>query len=277
MDGAGNDFIVIDNRFLHFSDDELSAIANYYCPRRTGIGADGLIALNHATSEGAHFQLRYFNADGTVGMCGNGARCLVWFAHLSEITPDRYVVETDSGIYEASIEREGVVKLFVPDPHSYKPNIPLNDCLKIDEQAAFIWTGTDHTVMFVDDLEKCDVLGIGRAIRYSKTLAPKGANVNFVSKGDSDADEIRVRTYERGVEDETLACGTGAMATAIVSVLEHKVSGTPVTVRMPGGSLHVDFDIDGDGKVTNVSLEGPAKVTFRGSIQLAPETLKGIS
>lgn len=268
MDGAGNDFIVIDNRFYYFSDSELASIAKRFCTRRTGIGADGLLALNAPQTDGAHMALRYFNADGSIGMCGNGARCLVWFAHLSEIAADRYIIETDSGIYEATIEGDGFVKMYVPEPHSYSPDLDVSEWLPESPPGSYIWTGTDHAVLFVDDLDSLAVTEIGRLIRYCAALSPAGSNVNFVAIPEGRANQLVVRTYERGVEAETLACGTGAMATALVAVLQGRIDGPPVSVRMPGGILDVDFVTGENGEVRNVSLSGPARVTYRGTIQL---------
>ena len=201
MDGAGNDFIVIDNRFYYFSDSELAAIAKRFCARRTGVGADGLVALNTPESPEAHMRLRYFNADGTVGMCGNGARCLVWFAHISEIAASRYITETDSGVYQATIEGDGQVKLYVPDPHSYRSDLDVQEWFPEDHSGSYIWSGTDHAVIFVDDLATVDVSGIGREIRYCSELAPIGSNINFVTvdDGKKKADLSQdVRAWGRG-------------------------------------------------------------------------------
>lgn len=273
MDGAGNDFIVIDNRFYHFSDEELHILSLEYCSRRTGIGADGLIALNEPLVADAHIRMRYFNADGSPGMCGNGARCLIVYADLAEIKADEYVLETDSGMYKGRIDPAGVVTLFVPAPRSYRPGLIFEE-MGTDVNASFIWTGTDHVVVYVDDLNATDVQGLGRRMRYADVVAPAGANVNFVSNSGVGPTEIAVRTYERGVEQETLACGTGAMASAIVSALHERVVATPVVVRMPGGELVVDFDLTQEGQIENLSLSGPANIVYRGSIQVDPRQLK---
>ncbi|NND73298.1 MAG: diaminopimelate epimerase [Rhodothermales bacterium] len=271
MDGAGNDFIVIDNRFYNFSDAELRRIALEYCPRRTGIGADGLVALNEPLVVDADARMRYFNADGTAGMCGNGARCLVAYAIGAEINSDQYLIETDSGMYRARADAVGIITLYVPPPRNYRKNIQLDN---LTDEASYIWTGTDHVVMEVGDLNETDVAGIGRAIRYDAALAPSGSNVNFVSKSGMGPTEIAVRTYERGVEEETLACGTGAMAAAIVSAFRDMVAATPVVVHMPGGELVVDFDITEEGQIENLSLSGPSNVVYRGTIQLDTSLLK---
>ena len=162
-----------------------------YCARRTGIGADGLLAMSDPVSEEANLRMQYFNADGSEGMCGNGARCLVAYAWQAEIRPDIYFLETTSGMYRASIDHAGIVTLFVPEPRDVRPDLQFDEP-KEGRKGTYIWTGTDHVVMFVDDLNGTDVSGIGRAVRNSSVLSPKGANVNFVETGELGATDIAV-------------------------------------------------------------------------------------
>lgn len=262
MNGAGNDFIVIDNRFYHFSDGELTAIARAFCPRRTGIGSDGVLALAPPTTEKANFRMRYLNADGSIGtMCGNGARCLARFARLGGIEAEPLVFETDAGIHTASVPdvRMPDVEISLRNPRDYHRLEGLDES---GEQMSYVWTGTEHAVTFVEDVEVADVARRGPELRRHDVLQPAGANVNFVEVRPGDS--LRVRTYEKGVEEETLACGTGAVASAVAAYLAGRTSETQLEVEMPGGKLMVSFDaVDGD--VTNVRLRGPAEVVFRGT------------
>ena len=269
MDGAGNDFIVIDNRFYFLSEDELRSLALTFCPRRTGIGADGLIALSDPDGPDAHVQMTYFNADGSRGMCGNGARCLIRYAVESEIMADRYILETDSGRYEATVDGS-IVKLFVPNPRDY---MPLQSSVLPEgiDDASFVWTGTEHIVAFVNDLGQTAVLELGSMLRNNLSISQTGSNVNFVECGNSVSSELTARTYERGVEAETLACGTGAMAIAIVAHLQNKAAAPPIVVHMPGGDLVVDFDINDKGQVENLSLSGQTNIVYRGTFQMPPK------
>ncbi len=255
MSGAGNDFVVIDNRFYHFSSDELCELARRVCRRRLDIGADGLLALEAAGSAEQHFRMRYVNADGAVGtMCGNGARCLARYAFDAGVRhrPVRFM--TDAGAYSAVVLDESV-RLLIP---MYK------DVSEIPADAAgpnrhFVWTGTEHLVVFCEAVELVDVLSLGERLRH--TNPPKGANVNFVEVSNGG---LKIRTFEKGVEGETLACGTGATAAAVIARLTGRVSEDEVRVRMRGGDLLIGFDSDG----TLEYLEGPAENVFRGTFEV---------
>lgn len=272
MNGAGNDFVVVDNRFFNFSDEELSALAQRWCPRRVGIGADGVLALSAPSSGDHHFRMRYVNADGSIAsMCGNGARCLARYARRAGIDHERLRFETDAGTFEAlaPAEESDPVRLFVPPPEAYRPDVALAG-LGANEQWDYLWTGTHHAVAFVDDVEAAPVSQLGPAVRHHETFQPEGTNVNFVQvAGDED---VRVRTFEKGVEAETLACGTGALASALVSRLRGRVHADAVRVHMPGGTLTVGAQRRGES-FDDVYLEGPAQTVYRGTLELDVSTL----
>lgn len=267
MNGAGNDFIVIDNRFYVFSDEELSALARRYCPRRVGIGADGLLALNAPQQEGVHYRMRYFNADGSQGtMCGNGARCLARFARMAGLKAAPLWFETDAGLYHVDVpdDPQAPVRLYVPPPQHYTPRPALETSLpETIEAAAFIWTGTEHLVCFVPSVQAVDVAYWGLQLRHDPALQPRGANVNFVEVLSKSA--VRVRTFEKGVEAETLACGTGALAAALVAWRQQRVEQLPIAVHMPGGVLTVGVDPTAQH---GFFLEGPAVVVYRGTVEV---------
>lgn len=244
MQGAGNDFIVLDNRFYRFSQEQLSKIAKTYCVRRVSVGADGLLALDLPEAEGQHFRMRYFNADGSLGsMCGNGARCIARFAFDAGITETPLQFGTDAGLYTAIVQESSAipVKLFMPTFQDYRPN-----CLETVDGLAvsYMFTGTQHAVVFVPNADNYPVAEEGFRLRWHEDLQPMGANVNFVEVvSDQDGEAIlKVRTFEKGVEAETLACGTGALASAFTAYLEGKIQATHVYVRMGGGVLEVGFE-----------------------------------
>ncbi len=273
MNGAGNDFIVLDNRFYAFSDEELAALARRYCRRRFGIGADGLLALAPPRLPETHYRMRYFNADGSLGtMCGNGARCLARFARMAGLRGNPLRFETDAGIYQAAVpdNPQAPVRLYLPPVGAYEPNLRLATPLDAQfESVAFIWTGTEHLVCFVPAVEATPVAEWGPRLRHDPALQPRGANVDFVevvgeAKGQS---VLRARTYEKGVEAETLACGTGAVAAALVAWRQGRVRRLPIAVQMPGGVLTVGFR-PGDEGETELFLEGPAEVVFRGTVEV---------
>lgn len=247
--GAGNDFIMIDNRNEGFSrDPEVIALM---CDRRFGIGADGLILIQEYP--GYDFNMVYFNADGHEGsMCGNGGRCAVMFAyHLGMITEATRFMAYD-GEHTATVEGD-IVRLSMRDVGQISSN----------NQAYFVDTGSPHHVEFVDDVAKVDVVNVGRAVRYHEDYRPTGGtNVNFAEK--AGIQRLKVRTYERGVEDETLACGTGVTACALTAAELFAWQG-PIEVEVPGGKLAVEFDRTENG-FTNIFLIGPAKFVFKGSI-----------
>lgn len=274
MNGAGNDFIVLDNRFYAFSDEELAELARRYCRRRWGIGADGLLALALPQEPGTHYRMRYFNADGSLGtMCGNGARCLARFARLAGMRDHTLCFETDAGIYQAEVPDalQAAVRLYLPPVGTYEPQPALFTSLDAAfASVAFIWTGTEHLVCFVPSVETVPVATWGAQLRYDAALQPRGANVDFVEVvGEAQGRSIlRARTYEKGVEAETLACGTGAVAAALVAWRQGRVRQLPIEVHMPGGVLVVGFKPEEAGE-TMLFLEGPAEVVFRGTVEVA--------
>lgn len=261
MNGAGNDFVLIDNRLgdLRLAAEQISKI----CDRHRGIGADGVLILERATN-GADFRMRYYNADGgEAEMCGNGARCFARYASRVAGPAEKLSFETPAGVIGATLQGE-LVCLNMSEPKDLKLGltIPLPDQ---QLPAHFVNSGVPHVVVPVDDLEKVDVRGLGSAVRHHDLFAPKGANVNFLKQRGDKA--ISIRTYERGVEDETLACGTGVVASALIFAALQNVEG-PIGVLVRGGNeLQVAFDRAGD-QFKNVTLTGPADFVFEGTIEV---------
>ena len=249
--GAGNDFVMIDNRSGFFPKENTELIA-HLCDRRFGIGGDGLILLENDSE--TDFKMVYYNSDGNQSsMCGNGGRCLVAFAKdLSVIENATTFIATD-GLHHATFEDNGLVSLQMID-------VPAID---IKKEYSFLNTGSPHHVQIVEDIEHYNVKDNGAAIRYGELYGAAGSNINFVKKIDDTT--FRLRTYERGVEDETLACGTGATAVAIAMNATGQTNATTINVDVEGGKLVVSFDKE-DGKYTNVFLKGPAEFVFKGSI-----------
>lgn len=270
MSGAGNDFVVLDNRFYQFSTAELSAIARHVCQRRHGIGADGILALGEAQSEGCDYRMIYHNPDGSEGtMCGNGARCVARYARTAGYNQEYAVIETVSGAYRTQVPADPTadVRIWFEKPIHWQPSFRLQT--PPDKSIAdihFLWSGTEHLVCFTDSLSQVSVGVWGPAIRSDKALGPEGANVNFAEVADRSA--LRVRTYEKGVEAETLACGTGAVASAAAAVWSDRLSAGRIKVEMLGGMLHVGLSKD------QVYLEGPAETVYRGSIAIPRACLK---
>jgi diaminopimelate epimerase len=263
LTAAGNDFILIDNRKNIVTHKNCQFLAKKLCDRKYSIGGDGLILLEKSVRK--DFKMKYFNSDGShASMCGNGARSIAKFAYDLGVANSKMDFETDAGIISAEVLPNNRVQL-----NLYKPkDLKLDIKIKIDEikiSANFINTGVPHTVVFVDDIEKVDVLKYGGEIRYHKIFAPNGTNVNFVQVVKNNT--ILVRTYERGVEAETLACGTGIIASGIISVLKNFTK-SPVNVIARGGDkLSVSFK-NSNNKINNVVLEGPAVVAFEGIVNI---------
>jgi diaminopimelate epimerase len=262
MNGAGNDFVVLDNRdgSRSLTGEQIA----HLCDRHRGVGADGLLAVEPAQN-GADFRMRYYNADGgEAEMCGNGARC---FARYADKVANRggqtMRFETIAGIVGAEFE-SGEVKITLSEPFDLK----IGSTLLIDGSERTVHsvnTGVPHAIMVLDDIEDIDIRESGAALRYHEAFAPAGTNANFQMV--LGAETIAIRTYERGVEDETLACGTGMVANAIV---HHELTGAkpPIHVQVRGGdSLRVAWERDGD-TYTNVTLTGPADLVFEGSIDV---------
>lgn len=266
ISAAGNDFILIDNR-KKILPKNISALSKRLCDRKFSIGADGLIALEE--SKTADFKMRFYNSDGSqAAMCGNGGRSLARFANTLGIAHKKMMFETDAGIVKAEIINNNV-RLGLYEPKEARLSFPLK-VEKKEFDVSFINTGVPHAVIFVNDIEKADVLSIGQMVRYHRAFGPAGTNVDFVQKKDEHT--IYVRTYERGVEGETLACGTGVTASAIVAGLI-KLVRQPVDCITKGGDvLRVSYTLNEGGDllspVSNVYLEGPAEIAFRGEIDL---------
>ncbi len=257
--GSGNDFVIIDNR-----DGRMVAprpeLARTLCHRNNGIGADGLLVLE--ASSIADFLLEYYNADGSTGaMCGNGGRCAALFACARGIAGSQVRFEALGDLYEAEVTGD-LVRLRMQNPSSIK-KLP---AIHVEGQVLdgfSVNTGAPHAVFFCDLLDEFDVERLGRAIRHSSLLAPEGANVDFVCvKGRS---KIAVRTYERGVESETLACGTGAVASAIIAHAEQDVLPPVEVVVRSGETLRVYYDAVANS-YSNVMLEGKAFLTYSGKV-----------
>ena len=259
MNGAGNDFVMLDNRAgsIELTRDQISKI----CDRHRGVGADGILLLEE-TSNGADFRMRYYNRDGgEAEMCGNGARCFARFANKVAGVLGPITFETPAGIIGATIEGERV-KLEMSDPTDLRLNVNLQ-LEGEDATVHVINTGVPHVVVPVSRVDMVQVRERGSAIRYHEMFKPKGTNANFLEKRGERS--IAIRTYERGVEDETLACGTGVVASALIFAAMEKVRG-PITVSVRGGSeLAVDFEKQGDW-FRDVTLTGPAEFVFEGTI-----------
>jgi diaminopimelate epimerase len=263
MNGAGNDFIVIDNRDLTVKLDAETIEA--LCDRHRGIGADGLLAVEPA-EQGADFKFRYYNADGgEAEMCGNGARCFGRFtAALLDGDPQRVTFETIAGTLAAEIVDENI-RIAMSDPKDLKLDSGIS-VPGLDAVVHSLNTGVPHAVAFVADLAAVDVVTHGRAIRRHPGFAPAGTNANFATV--LEPGHIAIRTYERGVEDETLACGTGMVACALI---HHLLSGapSPIKVDVAGGeTLEIGFEATG-GAFSNVTLTGPADFVFEGEIEIS--------
>ncbi len=263
MNGAGNDFVVLDNRDLALS--LTGAQIARLCDRHRGVGADGLLAVEPAR-EGADFRMRYYNADGgEAEMCGNGARCFARFAaRLLPAHPGVLSFETPAGIILARFDGE-LVTINMSTPKDHRPPAPLPVNSR-ELEVHFLNTGVPHAVVFVEDAETVDVRADGAALRYHEAFQPRGTNANFaqvVAPG-----RLILRTYERGVEDETLACGTGICAAALLHHLAHGAP-SPVAVTVRGGdTLQAGFVRTEDGQFTEVTLTGPADFVFEGTISL---------
>ena len=261
MNGAGNDFILFDNR-TEGIDLDRSQIAQM-CDRHRGIGADGILLLENPTNQ-ADFRMRYFNADGgEAEMCGNGARCFARFANKVVGRKAKISFETLAGVISAELKGD-LVTLRMTEPTDLRLNV---DLPMADENKTvhFVNSGVPHVVIAVAKIDDADVRRDGAAVRHHKMFSPNGTNVNFIEK--RGPNKIAIRTYERGVEDETLACGTGIVASALIFATSEK-SDSPITVLARGGDeLQVGFE-KVEGGFRNVTLTGPAEFVFEGTIDL---------
>lgn len=253
--GNGNDFVIIDNRNNGI---ELnSSHVQKLCDRRFGVGADGLMLLQKSVDY--DFEMVYYNSDGNVGsMCGNGGRCIVAFAYSLGIVNSKMKFMAFDGVHEAEVVGE------LSKGNKWDIKLQLADVGNVDSNVGyyFLDTGSPHYVEFVDKVAEIDVVSEGRKTRYSEKFAPGGTNVNFVEKDD---DRIFVRTYERGVEQETLSCGTGVTASAIAAFLE--TGNSNIRVHTTGGDFNVSFQHLKENEkdvFTNIWLHGPAALVFEG-------------
>lgn len=261
MSGTGNDFILIDHRVPLLERGEMPAFAKAVCERRFSAGADGLIFLEN--SENADFRWQFLNADGSwAEMCGNGARCAARFAHAKGIAPARMRFETGAGLIEAEVAGQSV-KLKMTPPAALR----LEEKIEVDGRELLVHslnTGVPHAVLFMEDVRQAPVMELGRALRFHEHFQPAGTNVNFVQQQPGNG--LIVRTYERGVEGETLACGTGAVASAIIAGLLGRTQ-PPVAVTTSGGEqLLIHYSLAGR-EVAEVFLEGPAHFIYEGKLQ----------
>ena len=252
--GSGNDFILLDNRnnlYDKLTDEQIE----FMCDRHFGIGADGLMLLNN--KEGFDIEMKYYNANGGEGsMCGNGGRCMIRFAHKIGIHKNTYHFIASDGEHNADIDMNDIVRLKMKDVNY----------VEVHPNHFILNTGSPHYVKPIRDVADMDVKTGGRMIRYSKEFEKDGINVNFIET--LEEDKIYVRTYERGVEDETLSCGTGVTASALISA--HNDNGfNRVEVKTPGGNLSVEFDKKNDNHFENIWLNGPADFVFKGEIQIS--------
>ena len=258
--GTGNDFVMVDNRSEFFPKENTQLIANL-CDRRFGIGGDGLILLENDTiapnlAMTTDFKMVYYNSDGNQSsMCGNGGRCLVAFAKKLNIIENETTFIATDGLHHATIGDDGLVSLQMIDV----------DQVKVSSDYVFLNTGSPHHVQLVDDLENYNIRENGAAIRYGDLYGKTGSNINFVKQIDDTT--FSLRTYERGVEDETLSCGTGATAVAIAMNVLGKTNASEIDLNVEGGKLVVSFDKK-EEQFTNVFLKGPAEFVFKGTIEI---------
>ncbi|MDD2463906.1 MAG: diaminopimelate epimerase [Desulfobulbus sp.] len=260
MSGAGNDFIIIDHRQPLLPQEFMAEFARRVCRRKFSVGADGLFLIE--PSDKVDFKWRFFNADGSEAeMCGNGARCVARFAYMHGIAAARMRFETLAGIIDATVS-DTQATISMTAPHSFR----FDRQVEVDGQMFMIHsvdTGVPHAVIFVDDIQSTDVVGLGRQLRHHPVFAPAGTNVNFIGQT---SEGFLIRTYERGVEDETMACGTGVVAGALIAAAKG-MAGSPVAMVTTGGiALTVQFTGSKHGKVDQVVLKGPAHLIYKGEL-----------
>ena len=260
MSGSGNDFIIIDNRKKVVDETDLPKFIASVCRRKMSVGADGFILVENA--DGVDFKWRFFNSDGNVAeMCGNGARCVARFAYLNGIAGPKMSFETQVGIIDAKVSDERV-KVKMSDPDDLKTDYTLelkNSSLLISS----INTGVPHVVIVKETIDHAEVVKVGREIRFHHMFAPAGTNVNFLSHIKDNI--IAIRTYERGVENETLACGTGAVAGAIVMACKKKLK-SPVDVLTRSGKYLYIYYQEKEGKYYDIYLEGDARIIYKAQL-----------
>ena len=260
MSGSGNDFIIIDNRKRIVDESGLMNFVANVCRRKMSVGADGLILIENA--DAVDFKWRFFNSDGSVAeMCGNGARCAARFAYINGIAGTEMSFETEAGIIHAKVAKDQV-KIKMPDPTDLKTDYALeleNSTLSVSS----INTGVPHVVIEADNIEDIEVVKLGKEIRFHDVFDPAGTNVNFVCLQNDDI--VAIRTYERGVEDETLACGTGAIASAIVISYKKKIKSPVKVMTRSGGYLYIYYKVK-QGRFYDIFLEGDARIIYKAQL-----------
>jgi diaminopimelate epimerase len=260
MSGSGNDFIIVDNRDRIVDETDLLNFIVKVCRRKMSVGADGFILVEN--TEGADFKWRFFNSDGSVAeMCGNGARCVARFAYLNGIAGSEMSFETGAGIVEAQVAGESV-KIKMTDPSDLKTDYIL-ELKDRSISVSSINTGVPHVVIVTDTLDDVEVVKMGREIRFHDMFAPAGTNVNFICPIKDDT--IGVRTYERGVEDETLACGTGSVAGALIMARKMKIDAPIHVLTRSGVNLKIYYK-EKDATYQDIYLEGDARVIYRAKL-----------
>lgn len=267
LQGLGNDFIIINNKEYNFSEEEISKIAKRLCARRVSVGADGLIMVDEAESN-ADFKMKFYNADGSIGeMCGNGARCIARYAYINNIAEKEMKFETKAGIVSAKIKDNRMITVKLNNPET----IDMNKKIFVNgEEYSCTYVelgnpGLPHAVVEYSGLSKADqnkLFKLGKHIRNSEKF-PKGANVNFYEIEDNN--KVIVKTYERGVENFTLACGTGAASTAITLILKDIIHNNNVKIIVPGGELYIEVE-QRNKEIDNVYLTGSTNIIFEGVI-----------
>jgi len=260
MSGSGNDFIIVDNRNNIVNEKDLSKFIENVCRRRMSVGADGLIFVENSNT--LDFKWRFFNSDGNAAeMCGNGARCVARFAFLKKIAESEMSFETEAGPISARVTKDRV-KIKMPSPS----DIEIDYIIELKNgplSVSSVNTGVPHVVVGVDSFENVDVVKLGREIRFHEMFAPAGTNVNFVYEQEDGT--IAIRTYERGVEDETLACGTGSIAGAIVMAYKFKKKSPIKFLTRSGGYLTIHFK-EKEAEFYDIHLEGDARVIYKGEL-----------
>jgi len=263
LSGAGNDFVTFDNRLEFIPESAKPELGRNLCRRGLSVGADGLMLLEN--SDRAHIRMRVFNGDGSEAeTCGNASRCIALLALTIGAAPPDMSIETGAGIYRAEVTGNRVC-ISMTEPHDLRLDIPLSDPDIPAPVIHFVNTGVPHAVVFVDDVENLDITTLGRRLRHHHLFRPAGANINFVQIVDNS--RMIIRTYERGVEEETLACGTGCAAAAIIAGTLGEAR-NPVQLKTRGGFINtIHFSIL-DSSITDLKLEGEARIVFRGEIEL---------
>ena len=250
--GAGNDFILIDDSENLINNNKL--LINYLCDRHFGIGADGLIILKE--SNNCDFEILHYNSNGDSGsLCGNGSRCAVLFAYDKGIITRKTIFHAFDGIHNAEILENGLIKM----------EMKVNSDIVINSYGTWLDTGSPHLVIEKNNTDKLDVSNEGRAIRYNDFYEKEGVNVNFIEKISDD--QFKIRTYERGVENETPACGTGSTASAICMNFLGRTKSSNITMKCKGGDLNVQFNSSERG-YKEISITGPAKLVYEGTIKV---------